>query len=168
MKAMLALTVVAALLLCCGCGGDSHESLAAEAVSTNKDLLATLETVKDEASAKAAKPKLKSLVEKMNDMTQQVSHATAEQKKGGEPVVKAMENSSEIARDNLATVQEMSKATANPAQQAQSPARPVPRPPVAGGRSAPTPLRQCRLLCVSADSSASVPTFLLTVLTVLV
>jgi methyl-accepting chemotaxis protein len=62
-------------------------------------------------------------VERMNDMTQQVSHATAEQKKGGELVVKAMENISEIARDNLATVQEMSKATANLAQQAESLAR---------------------------------------------
>ncbi len=41
----------------------------------------------------------------------------------GELVVKAMENISEIARDNLATVQEMSKATANLAQQAESLAR---------------------------------------------
>jgi methyl-accepting chemotaxis protein len=62
-------------------------------------------------------------VERMNDMTQQVSHATAEQKRGGELVVKAMENISEIARDNLATVQEMSKATANLAQQAENLAR---------------------------------------------
>ncbi len=59
-------------------------------------------------------------VDRMNDQTQQVSHATAEQKKGGELVVKAMENISEIARDNLATVQEMSKATTNLAQQAES------------------------------------------------
>jgi len=59
-------------------------------------------------------------VERMNDQTQQVSHATAEQKKGGELVLKAMENISEIARDNLATVQEMSKATTNLAQQAES------------------------------------------------
>ena len=53
-------------------------------------------------------------VESMNRMTQQVSYATAEQKRGGELVVKAMENISEIARDNLATVEEMSKATAQP------------------------------------------------------
>jgi methyl-accepting chemotaxis protein len=58
-------------------------------------------------------------VENMNRMTQQVSFATAEQKRGGELVVKAMENISEIARDNLATVEEMSKATANLAQQAE-------------------------------------------------
>jgi methyl-accepting chemotaxis protein len=62
-------------------------------------------------------------VESMNRMTQQVSYATAEQKRGGELVVKAMENISEIARDNLSTVEEMSKATTNLAQQADSLAR---------------------------------------------
>jgi methyl-accepting chemotaxis protein len=59
-------------------------------------------------------------VEKMNGMTQQVSHATAEQKRGGELVLKAMENISDIARDNLSTVEEMSKATSNLAQQAEN------------------------------------------------
>jgi len=59
-------------------------------------------------------------VDNMNRMTQQVSYATAEQKRGGELVVKAMENISEIARDNLATVEEMSKATINLAQQAEN------------------------------------------------
>jgi methyl-accepting chemotaxis protein len=59
-------------------------------------------------------------VENMNRMTQQVSYATAEQKRGGELVVRAMENISEIARDNLNTVEEMSKATANLAQQAEN------------------------------------------------
>jgi methyl-accepting chemotaxis protein len=62
-------------------------------------------------------------VENMNRMTQQVSYATAEQKGGGELVVKAMENISEIARGNLATVEEMSKATVNLAQQAENLAR---------------------------------------------
>ena len=47
-------------------------------------------------------------------MTQQVSYATAEQKRGGELVVKAMENISEIARDNLATVEEMSQGHGQP------------------------------------------------------
>jgi methyl-accepting chemotaxis protein len=59
-------------------------------------------------------------VENMNRMTQQVSFATAEQKRGGELVVQAMENISSIARDNLATVEEMSKATLNLAQQAEN------------------------------------------------
>jgi methyl-accepting chemotaxis protein len=60
------------------------------------------------------------VVENMNRMTQQVSYATAEQKRGGELVVKAMENISEIARDNLVTVEEMSKAAANLALQAEN------------------------------------------------
>jgi methyl-accepting chemotaxis protein len=59
-------------------------------------------------------------VENMNRMTQQVSFATSEQKRGGELVVSAMENISSIARDNLSTVEEMSKATANLAQQAEN------------------------------------------------
>ncbi|MGE0452554.1 MAG: methyl-accepting chemotaxis protein [Vicinamibacteria bacterium] len=59
-------------------------------------------------------------VENMNRMTQQVSFATSEQKRGGELVVQAMENISSIARDNLATVEEMSKATQNLALQAES------------------------------------------------
>jgi methyl-accepting chemotaxis protein len=59
-------------------------------------------------------------VENMNRMTQQVSYATAEQKRGGELVVKAMENISEIARDNLSTVEQMSKATQNLATQAEN------------------------------------------------
>jgi methyl-accepting chemotaxis protein len=57
-------------------------------------------------------------VENMNQMTQQVSQATAEQKLGGELVVQAMDNISEIARHNLSTVEEMSKATSNLAEQA--------------------------------------------------
>jgi methyl-accepting chemotaxis protein len=59
-------------------------------------------------------------VENMNRMTQQVSFATAEQKRGGELVVQAMENISKVARDNLSTVDEMSKATANLAVQAEN------------------------------------------------
>jgi methyl-accepting chemotaxis protein len=59
-------------------------------------------------------------VENMNRMTQQVSYATAEQKRGGELVVKAMENISEIARDNLSTIEQMSKATQNLATQAEN------------------------------------------------
>ena len=49
--------------------------------------------------------------------------SVTEAARGGELVVKAMENISEIARDNLATVEEMSKATANLAQQAENLAR---------------------------------------------
>jgi vancomycin resistance protein YoaR len=61
-RSACALLTVAVLA---GCGGDSHESLAADSVATMKELIATLETVKDAASAKAAKPKLTAVVQKM-------------------------------------------------------------------------------------------------------
>jgi methyl-accepting chemotaxis protein len=59
-------------------------------------------------------------VENMNRMTQQVSQATAEQKQGGGRVVEAMGNISAIARDNLAAVGEMSKATLDLSAEAES------------------------------------------------
>jgi methyl-accepting chemotaxis protein len=62
-------------------------------------------------------------VESMNRMTQQVSHATADQTHSGQQVVQAMGNILEIANDNLAAVQETSKAAADLAGQAESLAR---------------------------------------------
>jgi methyl-accepting chemotaxis protein len=59
-------------------------------------------------------------VESMNRMTQQVSHATADQTRSGQQVVEAMGNILEIANDNLAAVQETSKAAADLARQAES------------------------------------------------
>jgi len=59
-------------------------------------------------------------VENMNSMTQQVANATSEQKRGGELVVKAVENISDIARDNLTSVQQMSKAAENLTFQAET------------------------------------------------
>ncbi len=59
-------------------------------------------------------------VENMNRMTQQVSLATAEQKRGGELIVRAVENISDIARTNLSTVEELSRAASNLAQQADN------------------------------------------------
>jgi hypothetical protein len=61
---------IAALMLitmCPGCG-DSHESLTAESMSTMKKLIAALDGVTDAATAKAAKPKLKSLMEEMEGL----------------------------------------------------------------------------------------------------
>jgi hypothetical protein len=69
-----ALTLVIGLALtslcCVGCGGggDTHESLAGEGKGVMKQMVAVLDTVKDEASAKAAQPQLKTLAEKMNDI----------------------------------------------------------------------------------------------------
>jgi len=68
MKHLIALAFALVVMNCVGCGGDTHESLAAEQVSTMKELVTVLDGVKDEDSAKAAKSKVKSLVEKMNDI----------------------------------------------------------------------------------------------------
>jgi methyl-accepting chemotaxis protein len=57
-------------------------------------------------------------VNDMNVMTQSVANATAEQKKGGEMVVTAMENISDITRENLSSIEQLSKAAQTLSQQA--------------------------------------------------
>jgi methyl-accepting chemotaxis protein len=59
-------------------------------------------------------------VEKMKDMTQRVSHATAEQTHSGELVARSVTNIFDIARENLATAQQTSIATAHVALQAEN------------------------------------------------
>jgi hypothetical protein len=60
--------LIALLLAGPGCGGDTHESLAGEAMTNMKALVATLDGVTDAPSAKAAKSKLQSLMEKLNNI----------------------------------------------------------------------------------------------------
>jgi methyl-accepting chemotaxis protein len=54
----------------------------------------------------------------MNAMTQSVANATSEQTRGGEMVVSAMDNISDLARENLASVEQLSGAAQNLSQQA--------------------------------------------------
>jgi len=54
----------------------------------------------------------------MNAMTQSVANATSEQKKGGEMVVTAMENISDLTRENLSSVEQLSRAAQSLSQQA--------------------------------------------------
>ncbi|HEV8269611.1 MAG TPA: methyl-accepting chemotaxis protein [Thermoanaerobaculia bacterium] len=58
-------------------------------------------------------------VTSMNSMTQQVADATVEQKKGGDMVVKAMETIANVARANLAAVEELSHASMGLAREAE-------------------------------------------------
>ena len=53
--------------------GDSHESLAGEGQSTMNEMVSVLDGMKDEASAKSAKPKLTSLMDRLNDINQRQS-----------------------------------------------------------------------------------------------
>jgi methyl-accepting chemotaxis protein len=55
----------------------------------------------------------------MNEMTQTVANATVEQKKGGEMVVQAMENISDLTRENLSSVEQLSRAAISLSQQAE-------------------------------------------------
>lgn len=70
MKHLFALIAVLMLAFCSGCGGETRESMAAESVSTMKELVTVLDGVKDEATAKAAKPTLKALMEKLNGLNE--------------------------------------------------------------------------------------------------
>jgi len=88
MKRLASLLAISILVVCPGCGGDSHESLAADSVKTMKELVATLDSIKDEASAKAAKPKLVSLSQQMN----KINERQAKLPTPTEADVKAMES----------------------------------------------------------------------------
>jgi methyl-accepting chemotaxis protein len=57
-------------------------------------------------------------VNSMNTMTLSVANATAEQKKGGEMVVQAVETISDSSRDNLASVEQLSRSAQGLSQQA--------------------------------------------------
>lgn len=62
-----AAALVMAMLLT-GCGGDSHEKVMGDMVGQMKEFAGTLETIKDEASAKAASDKLNKIAASMKDL----------------------------------------------------------------------------------------------------
>ena len=72
MQRLIAIGMLALLVSCPGCG-DTRENLASENLSVMKELNAVLDGIKDEASASSAKSKLKSLMERMTDITQRES-----------------------------------------------------------------------------------------------
>jgi methyl-accepting chemotaxis protein len=57
-------------------------------------------------------------VNAMSGMTQSVADATAEQEKGGDIIVTAVENISDIARENMVSVEQLSRSTQSLSQQA--------------------------------------------------
>jgi len=89
MKRLLTLSALMfSLMLVPGCGGDTHESLAKETIDTMKKMVATLEGIKDEASAKSAKPTLTDLSAKMKDIETRMGKLPAPTEADG----KAMES----------------------------------------------------------------------------
>jgi hypothetical protein len=65
-----------AMLALSGCS-ESHESLAAEAISILKDIADELSKIEDPASAEAAKPKLKTLGDRWRDNRQRRRNSKA-------------------------------------------------------------------------------------------
>lgn len=68
MKRLLSLVLVLFTMQCAGCGGDTHESIMKEQIDTMKTMVSTLEGIKDESSAKSAKPTLESLAKQMKEI----------------------------------------------------------------------------------------------------
>lgn len=72
MRKIIASTVLAFTLLLTGCGGDTHEGLANETVGLLNEFATVLDGVSDEASAKAAVPKLEAISTKLSEMKKRV------------------------------------------------------------------------------------------------
>jgi len=77
MRTLFVLASALMLLVANGCGGDSHESLGKEGLSTMKDMVDVLKGVKDEASAKSAKPQLQTLMDKLKSIDERQSKLPA-------------------------------------------------------------------------------------------
>jgi hypothetical protein len=95
MKRQLAFAVVVIFALCSSGCGDSHDSLTKESVSAMTEMVGVLDGVKDAASAKSAKDKLKAVAAKLKDIQQRESKlptiTEAEFKSMGDKYGKQME-----------------------------------------------------------------------------
>jgi hypothetical protein len=76
MRTLMALAMAMLFLICNGCG-DTREKLAEENFSIINEMTTLLEGVKDEASATSAKPKLKSLLERMSSVNERAAKLPA-------------------------------------------------------------------------------------------
>jgi hypothetical protein len=68
MRRLSAVAVVFVALVAAACGGDTRDSLAREAQNTMAEFATTMDSIKDVDSARAAKPKLQSLIAKLEDI----------------------------------------------------------------------------------------------------
>jgi hypothetical protein len=68
MKKVLAGGFALALVFAVSGCGDSHEAVLKDTIKTMDEITEVCESIKDESSAKAAKPKLEKLAEKMKDI----------------------------------------------------------------------------------------------------
>lgn len=68
MKRLSVLALVVCVAITAACGGDTHEKLAGQQQKLMEDFVAVLERIKDAETARAEKPALKSIVERMKDL----------------------------------------------------------------------------------------------------
>jgi hypothetical protein len=62
--------LISAVALCASGCGDSHEAVTRDILTTQKELCAVLDEVKDDASAKAAVPRVKAISDKLKTLQQ--------------------------------------------------------------------------------------------------
>lgn len=68
MKRILSIATILMLIVCSGCGGDTPDKVANDTVTVMEDVVAVMEGVKDEASAKAAAGKFRALGDKIKEI----------------------------------------------------------------------------------------------------
>ena len=73
MKKTLVLPFLLAAVLVSGCASDDAESMVKQTISAMDETAQVMSTVKDEASAKAAAPKLKELAERRRKIEEKVA-----------------------------------------------------------------------------------------------
>ena len=96
-----------------------QRSGAAQILETSRNMQDTTRQVAFAAKEQAQSAReVLAAVENMNEMTQQVAHSGSEQKRGGDMVVKAVDHIATIARNNVATSEQLSHATVSLAEQA--------------------------------------------------
>ncbi len=107
-QTILAWVMLAALA---GCGGDSHLDVELDRVALGKEYLAILQSAKDDASAKAAVPKIEAIAAKLAELKKReeaLGDPTEDdfkqmmetvQKGGGYPSAEVMREHSRIGRD---------------------------------------------------------------------
>ena len=117
MTRLLPLVLLPALAMCPGCGGDSHDRVMADSVSTMRDLVATLETVKDQGSAKAAKAKLTSLGQQMKAIQDRQSKLPTPSQEAMKPLLEKYGKEMQSLQQKL--IAAMMRIQFNPAIQAE-------------------------------------------------
>ena len=105
-------TVLITCALLAGCGGDSHEAVMDDMIAQMNKVTAVLKTVKDEASAEAAKPKLEAIGKDMKKLKERADKLGDPAKEKEEALKTKYEEKMKEAMTGL--MQEMMRIGMNP------------------------------------------------------